>query len=198
MAHAGMASRLPPPPPPPGICHKELGCVTASDRRQAGSVRCSQSVSESTYGPEVKWLKSRGGNVLCRRCPHVASAALMTRTRGARSCTNDTRSDTKPFPRVILAVPSPSDRWMDGWHRKAAAVAASSCYSSGRHAGQENKPITCCISMRPCNEPVRKALRFFFFSFSFSSIPVLYCNTKERALNPLLLCSALPLSGEGL
>jgi hypothetical protein len=52
------------PPPPPGICHKELGCVTASDR-QAGSVRCSQSVSESTYCPEVKWLKSRGGAMYC-------------------------------------------------------------------------------------------------------------------------------------
>lgn len=162
MAHAGMASRL--PPPPPGICHKELGlrdCVGQTGRQ------CPlQSVSNlRSWGKMVK--KPGGGNVLCRRCPHVASAALMTRARGARSCTNDTRSDTKPFPRVILAVPSPSDRWMDGWHRKAAAVAASSCYSSGRHAGQENKPITCCISMRPCNEPVRKALRFFFFLFFF-------------------------------
>lgn len=134
MAHGGMASRLPPPPPPPGICHKELGCVTASDRRQAGSVRCSQ----STYGPEVKWLKSRGGNVLCRRCPHVASAALMTRTRGARSCTNDTRSDTKPFPRVILAVPSPSDRWMDGTGKLLLSLRRPATAAAGRAREQAN------------------------------------------------------------
>jgi hypothetical protein len=53
------ASRL----PPPGICHKGLRCVS-----QTGTARCRQAAG---YGPEVKWLKSRGGNVLCRRWPRV-------------------------------------------------------------------------------------------------------------------------------
>lgn len=89
--------------PPPGICVTK-SCAAASARQ--GTACCRQA---GRLRPVVKWLKSRGQCTV----PAVAActAALMTRSRGARSRTNDTQRDTKPFPRVILAVPS--DRWME-------------------------------------------------------------------------------------
>jgi hypothetical protein len=88
------------------------------------------------------------------------------------------KEDTKPFPCVVLAVPT-AQSWTDGVdhkrHRKAAAaVAASSCSvllqrqrkrTEQSHAGYfrvAGKLVTSArLTVRPCNEP-KQPLSFLF------------------------------------
>jgi hypothetical protein len=106
---------------------KGLCCVS-----QTGTARCRQAAG---YGPEVKWLKSRGGQ--CTVPPVAACTTLMTRGGGARSCTNDTQRDTKPFPCVILAVPSRSWMAQESCCCCCRCVLLQSCYSSSGRAREQ-------------------------------------------------------------